>query len=930
MSKHGSEAKHEAGRQPPRSESASGGGRPASVDLAELTLAVYVEELALHKRVLFVGDPTSAAPERLARGARSVEVVSTRSRVRGTRRGGRVASRRWPTQEDEGLWDVILIPDLPAAGLADDDRVRQVERWLAPGGVLIAGTPDPEGPAAHPSALAYEAFFDLLDGSFEHVRMLGQAPFSAFSLVDFAPAGELGVTFDGSILEGAGERAQRYYAVCGDRDVVLDAYAVVQVPTAAVGAPPVREPEVRARDDRGAARLSELSERLREQQDALDAANVHAEEIERELESARGELEEARADLASAHDRADAAQGERDGLSAELQRARSELRGAVERADEARRALDARERELEAAREGGDESEYVALEASLHERGRELTALRAEVERRGTLVRDLIEELRETREAGRIGGMAEAPVPPAPAPAPVSTPVSSDVHAELDGAVARAVAAEAEKAELAFRLDEVRGELAVAQQRGAHDLEGLERAEAGLEGTVRGLRARVAELTERQQQLQARLTLAEDDRAAAEARNRRLVRELAEAREQVELEIARARTTEAAQADSPVDPDEIARLRRLEQRASEREAKLASELEQCRAELAERSGSAPDVEGMRAGYEARVRELVGELHAKSGEAERALVQAGALRERVATAERAEAELRGELAGTALRLNDREQAVESLHAAALERASRVVVAGRREAGSRVDALPSEDLSAELARVQQEATSLREELERARRAPATVEYARDTGVEDRASSLAAMVGARDALIARLQRQLAETLERRRTLEARIDACAADLSRSREELESARAIADVRGLESGREVNELAARLEQRERERNEALDALQQARAILTQLAGDLPERPETADDGASTWHLRERIARLDAEAADREVLLRSLTAQLQERDDRIRALERLQDGGPPDDESLLRQRLFEMEERVARLQDELEHERTRGA
>src|SRR5690606_29087096 len=147
-------------------------GRPASVDLAELTLAVYVEELALHKRVLFVGDPTSAAPERLARGARSVEVVSTRSRVRGTRRGGRVASRRWPTQEDEGLWDVILIPDLPAAGLADDARVRQVERWLAPGGVLIAGTPDPEGPAAHPSALAYEAFFDLLDGSFEHVRML--------------------------------------------------------------------------------------------------------------------------------------------------------------------------------------------------------------------------------------------------------------------------------------------------------------------------------------------------------------------------------------------------------------------------------------------------------------------------------------------------------------------------------------------------------------------------------------------------------------------------------------------------------------------------------------------------------------------------------------------------------------------------------------
>ncbi len=190
-------------------------------DFAELALTVYVEELVAHKRVLFVGDPSSPAPERLAGSARSVDVVSARSRVRGTRRGGRVASRRWPGAEDEGRWEVVIVPDVGAAGLADPDRVAELARWVARGGVVVAGSPDRE--LAGGNALGYEQLFDLLHGTFEHVRMLGQAPFVGFSVVDFAPPGELEVTFDGSILEGAGERAERYYALCGDRDVVLDA-----------------------------------------------------------------------------------------------------------------------------------------------------------------------------------------------------------------------------------------------------------------------------------------------------------------------------------------------------------------------------------------------------------------------------------------------------------------------------------------------------------------------------------------------------------------------------------------------------------------------------------------------------------------------------------------------------------------------------------
>lgn len=885
------------------SEEQARGGRPGtherSNELAELALAVYLEELVLQKRVLFVGDPSSAAPERLARAARSVEIVSTRSRVRGTRRGGRVAARRWPTAEDRGLWDLVIIPDLPAAGLADEVHLAEIRSWLAPGGVLVTGTPDPAGPAGHPSALSYEALFDLLDGGFEHVRMIGQAPFAGFSVVDFAPSGELGVTFDGSLLEG-GERAQRYYALSGDRDVVVDAYAVVQVPsTAALRDAPARE-------------------RLREQQDALDAANVHAEEIERELEAARAELAATKASHGREQQRAaERAAAERASLEAELAAARAEL--------------DAQRAALEAARASApaeDDEEYAALEASLEERGRELIELRAELARRGTLARDLIEELREAR--GAAPAVHALPIAPVAFERPTErAPELPRVDTRaLDAAIERAMVAEAARTALEFRVDEISGQLALADRTASQEIERLKRVEAQLGGTIRGLHARVAELAEQHQLTQARLALAEDDRAAAEARNRRLVRELAEAREQVELEIARERM---AAREQPAGADELARLYALEASAAAREGELLGALARAReeaAELASRQhagrGEAQaasvalaqleqQVEGMRAGYEARVRELVSEIDGLSRQAEDALVQAGELRSRLASRDAADAELRAELEGARLRLADREAAVESLRAEGVRSASDVAAVAARDR--------------ELAQRRDECLALRariDELESARRAPATVAYARDTDTEAR---LTATIGARDQLVGRLQRELADSSERRHALERRLDEQATKLAQSREALESMRAVSDVRGLESGRELDELSARVERLERERREALDGLEEARAILAQLAGELPERRPGAERDGGTAHLRERVARLDAEAADREVLLRSLTAQLQERDDRIRALERMRAGGEGADEpGAMRQRLFEMEERVARLTDELEHER----
>ncbi|MCZ7687220.1 MAG: hypothetical protein M5U28_54190 [Sandaracinaceae bacterium] len=529
-----------------------------------------------------------------------------------------MAARRWPGPEDEGHWDLVIVPDLPGAGLASEEKIEEIARWLADGGVLVAGTPDPDGPAASPTALAYEALFDLLDPAFEQVRMLGQAPFAGFSVVDFAPSTELEVTFDGSILEGAGESAERYYALCSDREVTLDAYAVVQVPSAAAPAGEARGQGARE------AGASDLAERLREQQDALDAANVHAEEIERELEEARHQIAGTRAELERARERSEQARGERDALEARVRGLEAQIEGLSERE--------------------ADGEEYARLEAALQERGHELTELRVEVERRGTLVRDLVEELREK-------GVRAAPREPAPSPALATTlewtpeQLHRALHAQLDEAVQRVVAAEAEKAELSFRLDEVRGELAMAERRFAGELEELRRVEAALRGTVRGLNARLAEVIELHQLTQARLALADDDRAAAEAKSRRLVREMAEVREQLELEIARARVSEAAE-ESAAAKDGGAEHEAALARAAAREGELLGALAKAREEAAdlaarqqagrgeaERAREAlteleQRVEGMRAGYEARIAELVRELDDVGGQAERALVSAG--------------------------------------------------------------------------------------------------------------------------------------------------------------------------------------------------------------------------------------------------------------------------------------------------------------
>ena len=75
------------------------------------------------------------------------------------------------------------------------ERVAEMAEWLTPRGVLVVGAEEREG------GIDYESLYDLLARRFDWVRMLGQAPFAGWSVVDYAPATrELEVTFDGSLL----------------------------------------------------------------------------------------------------------------------------------------------------------------------------------------------------------------------------------------------------------------------------------------------------------------------------------------------------------------------------------------------------------------------------------------------------------------------------------------------------------------------------------------------------------------------------------------------------------------------------------------------------------------------------------------------------------------------------------------------------------
>jgi hypothetical protein len=175
-----------------------------------------------------------------------------------------------------------------------------------------------------------------------------------------------------------------------------------------------------------------------------------------------------------------------------------------------------------AAGEDENEAEVARLEGLLAVRAREIVLQRTE----RTRLERLLREAATRFETAPVTGAAAAD--------------TVELTRQRDVAMARALEAEAARAEMSLRIDELMGHWA---HRSNEDRPGeaLDVTCARLAGTVRGQQLALAEAEEGRDVAEARLLLLEQDLEQRHRQSRVLERELHEARELAELELVRTR-----------------------------------------------------------------------------------------------------------------------------------------------------------------------------------------------------------------------------------------------------------------------------------------------------------------------------------------------------------------------------------------------------
>ena len=401
-------------------------------------LAAFAEPLVEGRRVVVFGSAlTSTARLLLERGARLVHVCDPAPlRVAEALKRATQPGLTLSTLNDdeiaarEGAVDFVLVEHLGAF----DARsvVEKAKKLLAVRGVAMFVTPNREArrpllPPSEPAAapLDYYALYDLVKAEFEHVRMLGQAPFVGYAVVDFAPEGEPEPVVDSDFVPRGSEEPELFVAVAARHRPNVPGHALVQLPLESVlvhAAPverPVRpersqpSPELVRKLEQQETWIRELESRAATADERADVAEDELEELRERLARDESSLSKQTADKAVAE-----AAAERDELSAELERERDEK----ETARRERDAFATRIRDLEAELEERTSeltetgSELAAKTAELAaktteltsigaeaagDRDRELTELEERLAERGQEIRRLERELVEAERIGR-------------------------------------------------------------------------------------------------------------------------------------------------------------------------------------------------------------------------------------------------------------------------------------------------------------------------------------------------------------------------------------------------------------------------------------------------------------------------------------------------------------------------------------------------
>jgi hypothetical protein len=397
-------------------------------------LAAFAESLVEGRRVVVLGSALSSTPRLLLdRGARLVHVCDPAPlRVAEALRRPSVQGLTLSTLNDdeiaarEGAVDLVLVEHLGAF----DARsvVEKAKRLLAVRGVALFVTPNREArrpllPAAEPAAapLDYYALYDLVRAEFEVVRMLGQAPFVGYAVVDFAPEGEPEPVVDSDFVPRGSEEPELFVAVAARHRPSLPGHALVQLPLESVAlhsAPaerPVR-PERASPPPELVRKLEQQETWIRELEARAATADERADLAEEELETLRERLASEESAVSrqasdSAHEAAEVArraeasarQVEATARQAEVAARQAEAAAREETASARRDAAAARDAEAAArqAEAAARQAEAAALAqqgdltAELEREREETEAARRERDAFATRIRDLESELEE-------------------------------------------------------------------------------------------------------------------------------------------------------------------------------------------------------------------------------------------------------------------------------------------------------------------------------------------------------------------------------------------------------------------------------------------------------------------------------------------------------------------------------------------------------
>jgi chromosome segregation ATPase len=762
------------------------------------SLVAFLGSIVQGRRVGIVG-PASGDVAKRARALGANTVVA----FGGT--GDGVAIRplsKGAIEAFQGRLDVLVIPD--AAAVPFDQVLDEARKTLGQDGVVVVGS-RPPGAAAPLEATRtgdgpdYVALEQELAQRFDHVTMVGRGPFVGY-LYARIDADDAAVTLDTRLVPDEAASAEAFIAVAGDRAIDVDSLALVQIPPADVLASRTSVVDTSALEEEVAKREA----KIKDLEKSAAERWVQLQKLENDLRTSEEEGRRARERAVRLAKDLDDEQKrrQRSEIEGQMQRRASEMPSpSAEELRVARERLTVLERDLDAARK-----ETSAAEKRLADVGRELDESQAA---EGELRRQL--DVAESRKPA----------------------VTAEDHSAEFARLENELRARAEQVN---RLEAQIRERDAAVRELAFSLESLQTRDLAAE--LLAAKERVAELSSLNTGLASEANSLLEQQDALRERVVQLEAEIAAKGAEIDaMRRAPSVTPSTPTDDTRSEQLAMAELRLREQtdalRAAEDRAVAAERRAEESLAALQQASKQHDDEKVRAG------ELLRQLTETRNELSTQYAMVVSMEDRV---NQVSLELEGTKAGYVRRVRELEREVEGL-LQALE----VVGAHSSDEDEKVDTLIREI-----------------DLMRAER----------TGIQLR------LRDAEAALVAQRQRAVATP----RVSEAPPAHATGAMAEVGEEMRNEQLLADLA---------ETAARLASTEESlvatREAAIAAEQRAEEMRIALEDARAEMRATATAG--TIRPGDDDETMRREAAERELLVRSLVAQLEDRDLRLRALER---------------------------------------